>query len=274
MPTSAPSPCTAQGCGELTTGGPCEQHRKQRQADYNQWRGSAASRGYDREWYRWLAAFKAGSDLDLNSDAGVEVLIKRNRCGPCWAEGKRTTEGLEYDHIIPLSRSGARLDAANVQPLCGQHHRAKTARERIWGVAIKPITAQVVIVWGPPCGGKSTWAEAEAKQSGGVVVDFDVIMARLSGAPLHVRRVRYAEESAAEYWREIERAKGTVYAISARPERVLDRVPQASLHLIDPGIATCLQRADSRPEAEETKEVILKWYDDYSGDARLTHTES
>ncbi len=131
MPSRPPSPCTVAGCSELTPqGGPCEQHRVQRQTDYNQRRGSAASRGYDSTWYRWLAGFKSGVDLDLHTAAGVEALLARNRCADCWAEGRRNIERLEYDHIVPLSQGGARLDASNVQPLCGQHHRAKTASER------------------------------------------------------------------------------------------------------------------------------------------------
>jgi len=37
--------------------------------------------------------------------------------------------GDELDHIEPLDRGGAEYDQANIQLLCREHHRLKTATE-------------------------------------------------------------------------------------------------------------------------------------------------
>jgi 5-methylcytosine-specific restriction protein A len=45
----------------------------------------------------------------------------------CKAEG-RVTEAVEVDHIVPLAMGG-NGDESNLQPLCHDHHAAKTAQE-------------------------------------------------------------------------------------------------------------------------------------------------
>lgn len=48
-------------------------------------------------------------------------------CVACEAEGKVSRVD-EWDHIVPLSHGGADTEA-NLQGLCTEHHKAKTARE-------------------------------------------------------------------------------------------------------------------------------------------------
>src|ERR1017187_274030 len=45
-------PCTTPGCPELTTGGPCEQHRHARQREHDVRRGTSVERGYDADHCR------------------------------------------------------------------------------------------------------------------------------------------------------------------------------------------------------------------------------
>ncbi len=52
------------------------------------------------------------------------VLLEEPLCRQCLAEG-RTTQAREVDHII--SRSGGTDDRANLQALCRQCHKQKTA---------------------------------------------------------------------------------------------------------------------------------------------------
>jgi uncharacterized protein YjhX (UPF0386 family) len=40
-------PCSTPGCPTLTAGGPCEQHRRARQRDHDERRGTSTERGYD-----------------------------------------------------------------------------------------------------------------------------------------------------------------------------------------------------------------------------------
>src|ERR1019366_10481088 len=45
-------PCTTPGCPELTPGGPCEQHRRARQREHDERRGTSVERGYDADHRR------------------------------------------------------------------------------------------------------------------------------------------------------------------------------------------------------------------------------
>ena len=47
----------------------------------------------------------------------------RRRCEKCGS-----IKDVQVDHIIPVSQGGTHLQA-NLQVLCGEHHRAKTAGE-------------------------------------------------------------------------------------------------------------------------------------------------
>ena len=130
MPTAALTPCANPGCPELVERGRCDAHRVAQRQAYDRATGTSAQRGYDETWRRFVLAYRQGRDLDLSQPGAVLILEARNRCAHCWTEGRRNSDRLEYDHIIPLSAGGARLDVANVQPLCDSHHRVKTWRER------------------------------------------------------------------------------------------------------------------------------------------------
>src|ERR1017187_5898736 len=45
-------PCSIPGCPELTPGGPCEQHRRARQREHDERRGTSVERGYDADHRR------------------------------------------------------------------------------------------------------------------------------------------------------------------------------------------------------------------------------
>ena len=130
MPTSPPLPCAHPGCPVLVRFGRCDEHRLQRQATFNSARGTAAERGYDAEWRAFVQSYRAGSGLDPVSPDFARQLIARNRCAACWREGRRTVSRLEFDHIVPLSEGGGRLDQANVQTLCITNLRIVARRRR------------------------------------------------------------------------------------------------------------------------------------------------
>jgi 5-methylcytosine-specific restriction protein A len=113
MPYAPKRPCPYPGCSELTTGGPCEKHKRQAQREYESRRGSAASQGYGSRWQRASDAFKRKHPL----------------CVKCQAAGIiRASE--EVDHVTP-HRGNTDLfwDQSNWQALCKPCHSRKTAEE-------------------------------------------------------------------------------------------------------------------------------------------------
>src|SRR5450432_2278442 len=45
-------PCSTPGCPELAAGGPCESHRRERQQQHDERRGTSGDRGYDTDHRR------------------------------------------------------------------------------------------------------------------------------------------------------------------------------------------------------------------------------
>lgn len=58
----------------------------------------------------------------------ARLLRREPLCRECAREGL-TVAATEVDHVVPRWQGGAVFDEANLQPLCGEHHDRKTARE-------------------------------------------------------------------------------------------------------------------------------------------------
>ena len=139
MPTALLRPCATPGCPELTTGGPCPTHARQRE----QHRGSAASRGYDHGWLRfrrWVRhrmihlgiAPVCGSSLPGGPTMAHSA---------CRADGRLTFQSadgtdLHLDHDPPLRGEERKDPRAVCNPtrvtfLCRACHSAKTLKELV-----------------------------------------------------------------------------------------------------------------------------------------------
>lgn len=125
MPTAPSRPCRRQPCPELVPpsgNGYCDAHQAvTNERLYDRWRGTAASRGYDRAWQRVrLRALKRDQYL----------------CQECLRQ-EHPTAAVDVDHIAPLHAApDLRLDMDNLQSLCRACHRAKTERDRLIPVAV------------------------------------------------------------------------------------------------------------------------------------------
>jgi 5-methylcytosine-specific restriction protein A len=106
-------PCAHIGCPNLTRERYCEEHKTQGHKRYDNKRGTAAQRGYDRRWRKARIAF-----------------LRRNPlCVQCKQEG-RLTPATVVDHVIPHKGNRELFWAEdNWQALCASCHSAKTARE-------------------------------------------------------------------------------------------------------------------------------------------------
>ena len=85
--------------------------RRRRQTKTSQWfnRITLAER---RQWKRIRA----------------HILKNEPLCRPC-QDNDRVEVATQVDHIIPISQGGALLDIENLQPICNNCHRGKSANE-------------------------------------------------------------------------------------------------------------------------------------------------
>lgn len=110
MPRAALRPCAHPTCATLVAKGSCPEHHKPRPSD--QYRGTAAQRGYGSRWQKARATY----------------LHKNPLCVECLKE-KRVTLATVVDHIIPHRGDQAKFwdSEHNWQSLCARHHNVKTA---------------------------------------------------------------------------------------------------------------------------------------------------
>ena len=113
MPYAAPSHCEGAGCNQLAEPGKrlCSNH-----SIINYPKMKTSLRGYDGDWLK----------------VRMRVLRRQPWCAICHSEGL-VTIATEVDHIIPMAKGGARLDLANLQPLCRPCHIAKTQQDKSSG---------------------------------------------------------------------------------------------------------------------------------------------
>lgn len=251
--------CAAPGCSELTTDGRCHAHQQQQKK--RQWiakdehRENAYRRGYDRAWRAFVDSFRAGAGLDPSLPTFHVDLLARNRCTHCWERGIDERRGLEYDHITPLRQGGAKFAASNVQPLCRKCHARKTAMDAL------SATSPLVLVCGPPCSGKTTWA-AEHRIPGQLVIDYDAIMQSLTGSSAYVEAAHFVTlamcDSAVAECTQNRRPAIVLAGSAPRAMQLFDRAGQVVL--LDPGRAECERRAATREDDGRALDGIAKWY--------------
>lgn len=171
MPTSPVSRCCEPGCTELTPRGLCDAHKRvtpPTEIRHNRGSETVWGPGSTRRHRRIRAAHFA----------------RHPECAHCGAPVA------ELDHVIPLALDGDRWSPENLQGLCVDCHRAKSAREaglthtRNQGgprVRTYRVDNRVVVVSGPPCGGKTAYV-AEHRLLYDLVWD-DGAVAEALGAP-------------------------------------------------------------------------------------------
>ncbi|MEW5248904.1 HNH endonuclease [Microbulbifer sp. 2201CG32-9] len=114
MPQKAKRPCRKCKAAHSNANGYCDSHQQQA-TNWHQWqreRGSSAKRGYGAKWRRLRA-------IIIERDSGL--------CQACKAEGKYQS-GSHVDHITPKAQGGTD-EPHNLQLLCVEHHKRKTAQE-------------------------------------------------------------------------------------------------------------------------------------------------
>lgn len=115
MPPRTKKACRVRGCRFVTVdpSGYCDKHVGQGWKNYSKGQ-SSSERGYGAEWRKLR-----------------NQVVKRDKglCQQCKREGIYRP-GSSVDHVIAKAHGGT--DAlSNLECICTEHHRAKTARERL-----------------------------------------------------------------------------------------------------------------------------------------------
>jgi len=110
MPTAPMPGCPTGRCPNILKAGErrCADHAHLIVAPSEGLRGTSTERGYDATWQKMR-----------------KLILHRDPV--CRACERKAAE--EVDHIVPLAKGGARLDARNLQGLCKPCHSTKTATE-------------------------------------------------------------------------------------------------------------------------------------------------
>ena len=109
MPYKPKRPCSHSGCGRLTDGRYCDEHRQIAERQYNQnLRDPDTNKRYGRAWKKLRARF----------------LLRHSLCEQCKNEG-RLTAAEEVHHILPLADGGTH-GAGNLMALCKSCHSSIT----------------------------------------------------------------------------------------------------------------------------------------------------
>ena len=109
MPKRPKRPCSHPGCGRLTDGRYCDEHRQIAEHHYNKYqRDPDTSQRYGRAWRRIRARYIQAHPL----------------CEQCQSEG-RLTPAQEVHHILTLADGGTH-DAGNLMALCKSCHSSIT----------------------------------------------------------------------------------------------------------------------------------------------------
>ena len=178
------------------------------------------------------------------------------------------------DHIKPLSMGGEDVDE-NCQALCHDCHDLKTAYESAHSEAasfhpdwLQPSAIPLTIVTGPPCSGKTTHVQQNAKPDD-LVIDLDTIMMNLDPKYRHwtnqlessllyrAIRVRNALLGSLE-----RRTTGAAWFIISAPSEAERKWWQGKLGgtvlLLHPGVEECNRRAIKRG-TPLAREGIERW---------------
>jgi 5-methylcytosine-specific restriction enzyme A len=142
MPATILRPCSHPGCPTLVQHGSCEFHRRARQREHDERRGTPTERGYDAA-HRQLRVLCFQRDgwrcVDCGWEPEIVRVFREVGLGDPPAEKVlyelraafgRGDRHLHADHQLPIAdRPDLRLDLDNLRTRCDGCHRAKTVRE-------------------------------------------------------------------------------------------------------------------------------------------------
>jgi 5-methylcytosine-specific restriction protein A len=139
---------------------------------------------------------------------------------------------------------------------------------------------QVTLIIGPPCSGKTTWVQHHA-QPGDLIIDWDQLAIQAGSPVPHDHPAAYRAAASTERTR-LEHHVATTPNITAWIIRTLpnpkdqhkaeQRLHTTHTHICDPGMTTCIRRAQQDGRPPDIDQTIVTWYATRAG-ARLNPTQ-
>lgn len=233
-------------CGHRIAAGvrcPCEHKGEaERKARFDTKRPSARERGYDSRWQKARATY-----------------LERNPV--CISCGARATL---VDHKVPHRGDQALFwNRANWQPLCTSCHSGAKQRIEKSSPAVEarrhPFLRRpncpVVMVCGPAGAGKTTYVRNHAGPND-IIIDLDVIRARIAGTPIHAFSPQHTAQALDERNRILaslahQPADRVAWFIIAAPEQAdrdtWQRKLNARVVMLDTPLEICVERIRNDP---------------------------
>jgi predicted kinase len=189
-----------------------------------------------------------------------QYLLRNPLCVDCLAEGK-TNHATVLDHIIPISKGGDIWKHNNFQALCASHHNRKTmTTDRANQVA------DIVVVFGPPCSGKSTYIDNHANDKD-YIIDTDRLALAILGKEAYKLRTRQQANI-------ILNARDAMVR-SMLKEEIKIWIPTTYIHAgvfkgleyqlihMDTTQHQCFEylKASGREDHEQQRQIIQAWFD-------------
>lgn len=194
----------------------------------------------------------------------------------------------QIDHIKPLEQGGSNNDS-NLQPLCNQCHKVKTASERknqpvtyIKGIVfpedIYPSKIPLTIVCGPAGGGKSTYIK-QNMMDGDYLIDMDNIRAKLNirdddwTTDTLKRSLLYRNDMLRALTKV--QAKHAWFIVSAAKDTErkwwINKLKPTNLLIVTANLNTLHSRINSTRQghrAKRSKIASTKWWDEFTNESK------
>lgn len=117
MPYKPKKPCTYPGCSKLTTGGPCSEHKRKINRQYDK------KRDEEQPWRAWIHSTRWRKASDMHK-------AEHPLCAECERQGRITPVYVTH-HIIPHEGDYELFwDESNWESSCQMHHEEIHKGER------------------------------------------------------------------------------------------------------------------------------------------------